>query len=1230
MRLNTEFRETNMDAAQFRFALLGNRPEYREALDLSELFFQQNTFYRQLYPVNFPNSPEASDRYRSYLKYSLKSKEKLHQNMELIEPVFSESCQQLTLSRARFNSIDMGSSKARIYYLPERKADSRLTIDVIQDNLITSSGFYLQFDSQPPIKFQVMPERDLKLDSYQITKQEACISNRSQHTSEEKGLEDLNANLISNVANLEIPLAAGVRKVRVWRDKDWLPSANTESVYLSLKYRASKQYQMDQELMVDLLKNQTQEKLFQGFLGFLLDKPIELPLADYQNQYLKQHWLDLKRFLRVLEADFFPGYKQTHSAKDLFQLKPGQFDYIMQAEDLSAFQVKLLKALILKRHHPQRTNKAIQKLTRFYRKYDLKLDEFRLSVIQAFNEPNKEAFKTIFFGLKELNYDRFALELGLLLFSDSKNVEMLLESAFMEKKWKLLAYLLKRLKNPQMLNLWRGYEAESKGDIKKAIAFWTDAGAAGEKANNRFNHALRVRKLLLSKDKEKQYKGLQQWVDWIKENSGSKSFKNIGNFVQSYLGIRSVYNLRRDLHKPYFVASKEQPLRLSIIGPAKLKINARLVHLHQNNMDADRSTRQDDWLEISDNNRRYHSPVSNSLASQSLKIIQPSDISVPGTNKTLYYEIGEGVHEISIAARQHQVLLSLAQETSSLVSPILPELWQPDSLLASIAGARSEALFTTLNGSSEFACMRHDCIVKRQVAYNKKSVLKYRQVLPRVDKFQSHDRQSLPSLASFFPKYPSKMKDVSGDFVLVKTLSQEQFKLFLQSYCSTDLLTTNSPNSSELKISIKSIQSTFDAEAKRSLTPFKCLLDKPDKLSSLLINIYDRYEKYPNERQYLLTWLENIRLNNLIPPSYRSLISQMTNAAKWQVEHNVLHSAGFRTLKQSGWRPVSDNLKFVQNILSLNDKQSMVLNNRDISGIYLFVEQSTQLHLTINKNRLPFQYPFPVVFQYRLDSGAWHKVELNAQQIRHVINIPLTRGEHTVNFQWLNPARNEYLSVKADVLSNQKREGIFPEKNLNYHIANYDEPLEMVIEGPAYLRFDYFNHPLKDDNLNHNNITIKNHYLSLEEGLNQVRIKPSHSNKELLLRIYKRISDESIAPKLSRLVARHIDAIPISETQSTGTKVKIPSEPTKAYQGDNSESTWALYTNLNKGVDDEIQLDKVLKNEYFETGLELYKHLENWDVDNNDSYYYGAGLLRLRSDGESSYGLKQRFYGSSN
>jgi len=258
------------------------------------------------------------------------------------------------------------------------------------------------------------------------------------------------------------------------------------------------------------------------------------------------------------------------------------------------------------------------------------------------------------------------------------------------------------------------------------------------------------------------------------------------------------------------------------------------------------------------------------LASQSLKIIQPSDISVPGTNKTLYYEIGEGVHEISIAARQHQVLLSLAQETSSLVSPILPELWQPDSLLASIAGARSEALFTTLNGSSEFACMRHDCIVKRQVAYNKKSVLKYRQVLPRVDKFQSHDRQSLPSLASFFPKYPSKMKDVSGDFVLVKTLSQEQFKLFLQSYCSTDLLTTNSPNSSELKISIKSIQSTFDAEAKRSLTPFKCLLDKPDKLSSLLINIYDRYEKYPNERQYLLTWLENIRLNNLIPPSYRS------------------------------------------------------------------------------------------------------------------------------------------------------------------------------------------------------------------------------------------------------------------------------------------------------------------------------------------------------------------------
>jgi|GEM_PF-4735319 len=1204
IKLNTEYREVEMTAADLFFANLKDTSWYLPALSEAERFLKQNSFYRQLIPAEFVESAPYPDQIRSYLQYELQDKEQKQALTEFVEPMFSQSCRQLKLQQARFNYIAKGRSQRREYYVPQRGVNSRLRIDVNQDSLTAAAKIYLQFDDYQPILLKTLMSKELELSDYRISNNEACLSNSV----------DSNRLLLyplANIAYFEIPLPAHVKKISVWQDDS--TQINSDKLYLSLKYRTSKQYRIDPHLLVQILKQYGSEPLFKNFISFVLGKPDKIKLMENQNAYLRRYWLDLKRFLLSQKTDFFPKFNSYESAR----LGTAHLTNILANDDLSGWQIRILKAEILNQYSPSRADKAARKLFGHYQKHGMSLDEFRLQVVLALQKKDSLSFKQLMPYLKENGYYRFAWEMGLLISDKQEEIEALAELAVIEKQWPILDFISTRLNNPSVVNLWRGFAAQGQGNPEQAKMFWSEAGAEGLALINHNNKIPEIIKLLSSSEKAERLQGLKRWQQWRHGITRLKYYRSVEKSVLNYTGSASLYNLRRDLYKRYFVAKPSRPIKLQLFGPAKLKFEARVLHRQPRNHKDTELTRQNDWLTINDNGVDFITPIINSVPSHSLQVIEQQDATVTvqaGTQNIRYFELDEGSHELNIYPSNHHTFLSISQESSAIEPVMLPDVLQSELMTHIIHGNLPKPELTTSPIPEEFSCHDNTCIRVSNSDVDENVPPNMTDWLPRVEKILSTPVSSglEDNLTSIKGTQNKEQKVVNHDFIINRDQSFAVFKELILSFCTQPSLVKVNPQYVDINVKVEALDEQINSGVENNQVLNRCLLSNREMLYPILINIYRRYEKYPKEREYLLSLTENIERNNIIPSKYRVLLRNITARAKWSTEPNVLHSAGIRILPEVGWQPSSESGRLMKHLLNLNDNQAVVINDNNISGIQLFVEQRSDLYLILSKNNLPYQSPFPVSFRYQANDGQWNTVDIIPSNNKKRIKIPLAPGEHFLRFQWMNPALNEFLSLQLLLDEYGKKTYIVGEKTLNFHVATHDEPVDFYVEGPTSIRLDYIDKRQK-----------KQLYLEINEGLSFIKIKPPKNSEEILTRIYKRTLDESKSIKMGRLRQVAIENIPFHSYRSE-TMHSTASERYK--QVKYGDYTWSLYAEWINGVDEEIQLDEQIDNEFFEAGVEFYKHLPGWGDTQHDVFYFGAGLIRNHRQGNPSYGTKHTLY----
>ncbi|WP_375171785.1 hypothetical protein [Marinobacter sp.] len=164
------------------------------------------------------------------------------------------------------------------------------------------------------------------------------------------------------------------------------------------------------------------------------------------------------------------------------------------------------------------------------------------------------------------------------------------------------------------------------------------------------------------------YPGRWRWQDWPGGFAGELDRVNLHN-----PDLDRFYQRHR--------VAPDRPLALTVTGPVRLRLNARLLHQQ-------RDSRLNDWLRVRHNGRAYRFPVLNSGVFNRHRIIG-SDTEFPGRLAQVELELGPGQHQLSVAPEQHRALVQAEIETPAMFAASYLSAQNRDCFAA---GARPEPI----------------------------------------------------------------------------------------------------------------------------------------------------------------------------------------------------------------------------------------------------------------------------------------------------------------------------------------------------------------------------------------------------------------------------------------------------------------------------------------------------------------------------------------------------------
>ncbi len=1166
----------------------------------AELFFKKNSYYRQLLPNNMLSISEEGDRMYHFLHYALKTVRQQGKHLELISSFVDKYCRQI--NAARFNLIPNRITEAKRYLLPPRYAKSRLKINVNQTLLTHPLSFYLQYDNDLPILLTVYPDRELPIQAYLATRNEACISQAHQNGNIEKTLPMVSYPLIDN-AYLEIDLPAKVKQIKLWNT-----NTTQQKLYISLQYRSSKKIKIDNDLYLQLIKEQGIKLMTQGFIPYLLNQPITLHINTSHITYLKQHWLEIKRFLWSHKKQFFPDYKKD---KQNVTIDNAQLNTLMTTHLLSYFQKRILKGLLL---DGQYREQIIKKLLQYYQEQHSNINILRLYIIQAFLTQKSSVYRQLVSTLIQQGYYQLALTLGLLLLdSDQSLRDELVQAAYVNRQWNIFFTLLAGYKEVEKIHYWCGYEAQYRGLLEVAREHWKQAGKKGLATIKRLDKGL---SLWQSGGKDKKQND-HAWQQWKQDYKGANSWKKINTLIYNYKSALLLYNPTRDLYQTVFLGNKAKPIQFTITGPATLRLNTRLVHTQQN-MDATKQAEQNkktDWLTIVDNNHLLTTPYLASFPTQGLTLIenknQEGGTKQPGTLQSFTYQVTAGTHHISVYAEKEALLLSL-QQKQPIQDVIFPDRQITDHHLF------YKPLLEDKNIAFYWQCWKTGCI-----RYNKENTAIF---LPRVKKI-------IPTkhVSSLVDKTTPALAKENNQFIFIPDMPFSDFKETLIQACRINAITEPFPDI----ITIKNMDIYKPKAAIAILN--NCPIYPTQKL---LQSIVWRYQHYPQERSFLLALVEKMSAYPHQSGQLKQLIQSITSKTSWVLQKSVIQSAGLRSIEtpdKTLLPPLKKRALITNNNLSIQEQRGYksVLKNSNIFGASFYIKDTTSLYLYFDKNTLPYQNIYPASISIEIDNQEKKWISLSEQKKTNNYQVSLLKGLHNIKIQWLNPIAGESVGVNIELKKGDQSLLVNNTKKTYYHIATQQEPIILGVQAPVHIRFDLLD-----------NDTVHSFSFSLFDNEKQIIITPPKGKKEALLRIYQRTISTTKNPPLQGVRKRkNIATIPLSHLAKKNTTPLLPVKwfdypcQQKIYAHKKKKqikpvcflaSTFALSLQWKQGVDDEIRIseDSIQKNtnQYLQFGVQHLGYQPYWGKQTLKNWLDSMLLLRLRDTANPVIGIKEVLY----
>jgi hypothetical protein len=309
-------------------------------------------------------------------------------------------------------------------------------------------------------------------------------------------------------------------------------------------------------------------------------------------------------------------------------------------------------------------------------------------------------------------------------------------------------------------------------------------------------------------------------------------------------------------------------------------------------------------------------------------------------------------------------------------------------------------------------------------------------------------------------------------------------------------------------------------------------------------------ESRPNERLRALVLAEPLFAANPQVPQLQDVYTRLTRQSGWETIAAVQASAGLRQVMVTGAAPESPTLRVRKALGMPLPATDQLVTGFDRFLLSLKLLRPTLLTLYLTLEDVAHLPPVPLTAVYQLDDGSEHKVKLTPQAPSRKEQLLVPEGAHSLRVWIDQPLANQALRVRFEEfrpdLAGAERVGsvlggsaampagpglapippaavlgpqnVRPDRFLGrttpreYHIATAAQPVQLRIEGPAWLRFD----ELRGD-------VTYTRALAVGPGLRTITVKLEPGQKEALFRIFRR----ALAPELPVTLPRYIPIEPI-------------------------------------------------------------------------------------------------------
>jgi len=1107
-------------AASLVAATAASRPDAPWLRDVAESLRSAHTFYRDLLPV--AKQDPGPQRVGWFVARRLRTLGERSGAVAVSESLLENPPEGL--SRGIFLGVPEGPARAQRYPLPCRHAPSWLRVVVERVSDSATGELFLQIGEEPPVRLLIRPGPERPVEEYRPSGADAALTALGRRG------RALAAGPLMAVGTAELPLPAAAQEVRLWRD-----ASGPAPFRVALQYRASRPYRLSESEYRDLVRRAGGEAAVRSaFLAATSGQgPAEAEVSEAIWE-LRNHWDPLLRLLatrdRVFAGSVAPSPGASASgrpnlATDVTAVaeearalaargewlpaleawggvyfssggaarREAAFGRVTALEELGeSFLAELqLRGLFLHDPDPQTRDEAFARLSRLYARAEDREGLGLLLAAAARRAPTPETLAALLDALLEEGEPDLALMVGLALGPAAEvPPASLVRAAVGARWWAAFEGALPRLTAVEQ-SYWKGERLLAQGDPEGAVALFTEGGEPGRAVAAYLEQGTDVRRRLGSKDAEQRAEAVFDWERWLAGDPRPRIWREAEALVVDHAGGDLTCAAECGPTVRHFRATPARPVRLEVIGPLRLRIEARPLHA------ADATRPFDDWLRVVADDQLEIVPINANRPSPDLRLVGDAT-QRPGQRVEASLDLGPGRHEIATSAGRLPVLVRVLVERPENPAGLLPEL-APSALAAFVEGPEDLDPVLPPWGSVLILPLGDRAPVSEPLRPPAATPVAAGRVVPMSGLAPLTEARIALRLGT--PLASEATWVLADGFAEAEAVSPRE-RLLALTRLGDSRAACPSLLRSDLGLSERARQARCLAEGRiddaLAMPPGEAPEDVIRRLSLLL----KLSEERPEEAARAQALGDALFFEHAHLEPAQAIYARLVRDSAWLPAPSPTSSAGVRPIELPAGSPEDPRGRVQRALLPPVLPEEQILAGGGRLALSFSNQAAAEVELALERQDLEYLPPMPLTAWHQLDEGPEQRIRLTPEAPRQVLRLTVPSGRHVLRIGISDPLVNQFLRVSARERRSTVWVPILDRVARSYHLATPEEPFRIDLAGPAWVRVD--------ERRGERTLT---HYAAVPAAGRSLEIRPE-AGREVLLRLFHRAPEAATGSSL--------------------------------------------------------------------------------------------------------------------